>query len=288
MSLPPGAQNMDQNAQEIAALVEDHEAQSWLAFARAAAAQPDNPMGAVAEEHHAVPLTAMTAVNFSAMNKVIGLGVNREVSDQELDDVEQFFARHGQTRFSIEVAPTQGNESLESRLLQRGYTPLELGMAKSWRSLDDLPPRREGYDVRHLSADDAGAWSLLHRRVRNMPRMFGAWFTAGFGDDNFHHFGVFDGDTLVAGAAMYVTEGLMWCGFSATLEEARGRGLQTAIVIERFYWARGLGARIAHVENESGSPGRPGVALHNMHKLGFHTLYQRRAYAMGEPAPNNE
>ena len=48
MSLPPGAQNMDQNAQEIAALVEDHEAQSWLAFARAAAAQPDNPMGAVA------------------------------------------------------------------------------------------------------------------------------------------------------------------------------------------------------------------------------------------------
>jgi len=266
---------MSNDSSVLAATLEGHEAEMWRTFAAAAARIPDNPLGAVSDDQHIVPLTAMTALNFAGFNRVIGLGTGNSPSPEDIDDILGFYAAHDQTRFTFELVPDTTPPDLVNQLHKRGFEDAEPTIVKSWRYLDDLPGRTDGVQVVMLDAHQADDWSRLHRAVRSAPRMLSPWFSAGFGAPGFHHLGVYDGQELVAGAAMFLTGDLMWCGFSATLESHRSRGLQKAIAIERFYVARDRGCRIAHVENDPDTPAGPSVALANMRKIGFHFLYEK-------------
>ena len=264
------------NQLDLSIALERHEAEAWRCFAASAANTVGNPLGAISESRHIVPLTAMTSINFAGFNRVIGLGVGNTPSITDIDDILAFFETHNQTRFAIEMVPNTTPPDLEQLLLLRGFHPDPLTIVKSWRTITDLPERRIGVPVVVLGVGQADDWSKLHRSVREAPRMFGQWFSAAFGHPSFVHLGVYDGDELVAGAAMFVSDGLAWCGFAATLETHRGRGLQTAIAIERFYLARDLGCHTAHVENDPDTDQGPCVALRNMRNIGFQLLYEKK------------
>jgi len=266
---------LDNNPLEISIALERHEAEAWRCFAASAARQANNPLGAVSEASHIVPLTAMTAINFAGFNRVIGLGIGNSPSNNDIDDILEFYESRGQTRFSIEMVPSTTPPDLKQQLVRRGFHPAPLTIVKSWRPLSELPERRLSVPVVVLDDEQAGDWAKLHRSVREAPRMFGPWFSGAFGHPSFVHLGVFDGNELVAGAAMFVSDGLAWCGFSATLESHRGRGLQTAIAIDRFYRARDLGCHTAHVENDPDTDEGPCIALRNMRNIGFRFLYEK-------------
>ena len=263
---------------ELAVTIERHEARVWAAFAVAAATLPGNPLGAVCDDQHAVPLTAMTSLNFAGFNRVISLGMGNEATTTDLDDIVDFYGSLGQSRFGVEITPWATPSRLGDWLFDRGFRPAELSIVKSWRPLDELPNRNESVNVVVLNESHADDWSALHRQVRGVPRMIGPWFSAGFHAEGFVHFGVYDDDELVAGAAMYVSNGLMWKGFSATLTSHRGRGLQKAISIELLHAARELGCHTAHIESDPDTKDQVCISLLNMKKIGFRVLYERQNY----------
>ena len=67
---------------------------------------------------------------------------------------------------------------------------------------------------------------------------------------------------------------------AATLPEARGRGAQSALMAARIALARDLGLSYVTAETGSETPENPNPSLHNMHRAGLETLYERRNWLL--------
>lgn len=276
MTTQPGDKQLSFHG--LQSVIEGHEAEAWFAFAASASRQQSNPMGAVALRGTRVLMTAMTAVNFAGLNRVIGLGVGSPATTDDILEIEEFYGSLNQTRFTIDVAPTIHSDQLISVLRERGYRQLDQTVVKSWHPLNDVPFPRGGPEVVLLDTEYKDQWSRLHRRVRQTPRLFGHWFVAGFDDPRFFHWGIVEDGVLLAGAAGYLSDRLLWCGFSATLPEARGRGFQTLLARERLRFSQERECYLAHVENDPDTSASASIGLHNMKKVGYQVLYERAQF----------
>ena len=76
---------------------------------------------------------------------------------------------------------------------------------------------------------------------------------------------------------MFVTDDVAWLGFGATLEEARGRGGQSAMFATRLADARAQGCRWAVTETGEETEEEPvNHSYRNMLRSGFRLAYARR------------
>jgi GNAT superfamily N-acetyltransferase len=76
-------------------------------------------------------------------------------------------------------------------------------------------------------------------------------------------------------AAMVIDEGIAEFGIAATLEEARGRGCQTALLHRRIRDAAEAGCHTLFVETGERVPDRPSASYRNILKAGFEESYLR-------------
>jgi len=86
--------------------------------------------------------------------------------------------------------------------------------------------------------------------------------------------GKVDGEAQAC-AAMLVEDELAEFGIAATLEEARGRGCQTALLHRRICDAAEAGCRTLFVETGERVPERPSASYRNILKAGFEEAYLR-------------
>ena len=86
-----------------------------------------------------------------------------------------------------------------------------------------------------------------------------------------------DGE-IVAGGAMYVSQGIAWFGFDATMPAHRGRGLQRLLIAHRIAAAGDAGCRYAHTETVSRGAGRHG-SQRNYAAAGFTPLYEKQCWS---------
>ena len=76
-------------------------------------------------------------------------------------------------------------------------------------------------------------------------------------------------------AAILIEDGVAEFGIAATLEEARGRGCQTALLHRRIRDATEAGCHTLFVETGERVPGRPAASYRNILKAGFEEAYLR-------------
>jgi len=76
-------------------------------------------------------------------------------------------------------------------------------------------------------------------------------------------------------AAMLIEEGIAEFGIAATLEEARGRGCQTALLHRRISDAAEAGCHTLFVETGERVPSRPSASYRNILRAGFEEAYLR-------------
>jgi GNAT superfamily N-acetyltransferase len=76
-------------------------------------------------------------------------------------------------------------------------------------------------------------------------------------------------------AAMLIEDGIAEFGIAATLEEARGRGCQTALLHRRIGDAAETGCRTLFVETGERVAGRPSASYRNILRAGFEEAYLR-------------
>ena len=259
----------------LARRIERHEALGWAAQIDAAT-QGNNPLGAVLSTSGPTPLSALTALNFAAFNRVVGLGADRPVTEEDIASILDFYAGHQQTRFIIETTPQTAPEVIEW-LRERHLVPQPQRVAKNVHLLHDLPPRPE-IDIVPLSSDDQATIASVNCQAWGLPRMFRSWFGAPITARGFHYYGVRDEGAIVAVAMLYVDGDLAWSSDSATLPSHQGRGYHRALQLHRLYEARGLGAQWVHTENVVEAPTFDSASYHNNRKLGFVHLYDKVPY----------
>jgi GNAT superfamily N-acetyltransferase len=74
---------------------------------------------------------------------------------------------------------------------------------------------------------------------------------------------------------MLIEDGIAELGIGATLEEARGRGCQTALLHRRISDAAAAGCHTLLVETGERVPDRPAASYRNILKAGFEEAYLR-------------
>src|SRR5574341_1190396 len=104
------------------------------------------------------------------------------------------------------------------------------------------------------------------------------WSAALVGRPGWRHYLAFDGVRPIATAGMYIAGDAAWLGWAATVDDARGRGAQTALIVRRIADAAAAGCRHLVVETAEEKPDKPNPSTRNLRRLGFTELYLRPNY----------
>jgi GNAT superfamily N-acetyltransferase len=218
----------------------------------------------------------------SPTNKMIGLGFESLPTDDELGNVEDFFAGHG-SPLQAEVS-TLADPALHARLVARGYEPrgFENVLGHPLTSLASTWP--EDITVAPTPPDGVSEW------IDTLVAAFATPDTGGVGgdalplSDDLRQWlrltvdvrgvacvsATVDG-RLVGGGSLRLDEGVaQFCG-AATLPGFRRRGVQTAVLRWRLSRARARGCDVAVVTTQPASKSQQ-----NVQREGFHLLYARQ------------
>jgi GNAT superfamily N-acetyltransferase len=212
---------------------------------------------------------------------MLGLGLGIDVTDEDLDLIEDFYAERG-CPVQIELCPLTSPD-LPSRLTRRGYVlqAFENELARPVSDEDMLPPPPA--DITVEAGADEGVWlevvskgfAVTDRPVAtDEPVLPGTVTAIGEVMRQFLHPDVVRyvarvDDVPAAAGLSYVTDGVLGVFGTATLPQFRRRGLQRAIVARAMQDARGR-AQMVMATTEPGS-----VSQRTFERLGFRVLYTR-------------
>lgn len=185
-------------------------------------------------------------------------------------------------RCHVPVAPgTERTDAAESWLRERGYEPGYAWM-KFVRGVHAPRFRAPAaVAVIELAAGAREPFGMIAATGFGLP----AW-TAGFFADlpsrpNWRCYVARVEGEPAACAAMLVDGEVAEFGIAATLESARGRGCQLALLHRRIADAAAAGCRTLFVETGARLPGRPATSYRNILRAGFEEAYLRPNWSLG-------
>jgi hypothetical protein len=207
------------------------------------------------------------------MNQVVGLGLDGTATDDDLDEIERFYARLGAVYF-VAVTPGPAAGALTRRLAERGFEE-DYAWVKFRRGVEAPPPARTDLRVELIGPELADAFGAVEAGTFPLPDGSAGWLAVLVGRPGWHCFLALDGDEPAAAGALYVEGDQGWVAFGATLEAHRGRGAQTAILAARIRHAAAIGCTALVVETGEASEGRAANSYRNILRAGFVEAYVR-------------
>ncbi len=224
---------------------------------------------------------AVYAAPGSPVNKVLGLGLGVDVSDQDIDAVEQFYGERS-CPVQIELCPL-ASPDLPSRLTRRGYVlqafenelarlapsePVQLAAGA------DITVEADANEQQWLNVVAEG-FSVPDRLVPGSPPMphdavaaISDIMRLFFHPEIVRYVAHVDGQAASA-AVSFIKDGVMCIAGTATRSAFRRRGLQSAIVAR----AMNDGLRQADLIIATTEPGS--VSQRTFERLGFRVVYTR-------------
>jgi len=171
---------------------------------------------------------------------------------------------------SEEPGSEGARELLESRQYERGY---------AWMKFvrDAHPPRFSspaGVEISTIEGE-AEPFGMIAATGFGLPAWASAFFADLPGRPGWHCYLARVDDEPAACAAMLIDNGIAEFGIAATLEPARGRGCQTALLHRRITDAAAAGCHTLFVETGERTPGRPSASYANILRAGFEEAYRR-------------
>jgi GNAT superfamily N-acetyltransferase len=210
----------------------------------------------------------------SAMfNRVLGLGLQRPATADDLDRVASFFG--GGIAWAVALAPHAEPADLPARLERRGYTR-GYGWTKFTRPAGNAPAAAT--ELRVDRVDDGDAFTETFVRGYGTPEFFREWVARLPGRPGWDCFVAFDGTAPAGAGALYATGTIGWLGIAATVPEHRRRGAQNAILAARIDAAAEAGCEVVATETGEPRDGEPGGAWRNIARAGFEPQYVRPNY----------
>ena len=178
-----------------------------------------------------------------------------------------------------------------------GYVPLTPGLpettaAEAWLAAngfsegyawmkfvrDPHPPRfKAPPDVEVVELTDPGQepFGMIAATGFGLPAWGSSFFAHLPGRDGWRCYAACVDGRAQACAAMHLHDGVAEFGIAATLEPARGRGCQLALLRRRILDAADAGCEILFVETGERVPDRPAASYRNILRAGFREAYLR-------------
>jgi GNAT superfamily N-acetyltransferase len=223
--------------------------------------------------------TAIAEQPSTMLNRVVGLGLDAPATDDDLDAIDSFFARHDQP-FYVSLNPKAKPSDLPAQLERRGFSTAYAWM-KFTRGSDPPPPvetalrielaqQEQGADFGEAVAAGYGLEPFVSAWLAELPRTSWRCYLA------------YDSDEPAGAAALYVHEGAGYLGFAATRPEHRRKGAQGALLATRIRDALEAGCTTLVTETGERIPMKPSDSYRNILRFGFEEAYLRPNYLSPE------
>ena len=132
--------------------------------------------------------------------------------------------------------------------------------------------------IKEIGRENAEDFGRIIQTVSGMPERMAGWPASLVGQPGRRHFMAFERDKPVGTAALYCENGWAEFGFAAVLPEARGKGIQAALIAARIRAARESGCPWVTMETAEETLEKPSYSYRNAKRMGFETMYLRPNY----------
>jgi GNAT superfamily N-acetyltransferase len=222
-------------------------------------------------------LLIMTAVDMLMFNRVGGLGVEIPATEELLDESIEHFREARVGRFFIDVSPAARPIFLNDWIASRGLS-IHNNWVKLTREVDPVPNAFTTVRIEEIGPEHALDFGRIVRTVFGLPERMAEWASGLVGRAGRRHFMAFERDKPVGTAALYMEGAWAEFGYAAVLPEARGLGIQAALIAKRVRAARESGCRWLSMETSEETLEKPSYSLRNAKKMGFEVAYLRPNY----------
>ena len=112
-----------------------------------------------------------------------------------------------------------------------------------------------------------------------VPAPIGTWLGAAFGCNGFRHYDAFRGDRPDSTVVIFVSEDIVWRGFSIDRQEFRGRNCKAALDVRRLHDAVTIGWNLDHTVLAGGKPRTSSLSLCNQIKADLTRIRDKCSFA---------
>jgi GNAT superfamily N-acetyltransferase len=208
-------------------------------------------------------------------SRAVGFGWSRPIDDEMVELVRSLNLRHRVGQVWFQVSPMVSGE-WETVLEAHGFTPGGTWV-KFIRDTSTPPEVYTRLDVRELGANDADDFARVYWAGFEVSDVrLEAWARAQVGRPEWKLFGAFERGEMVGCAALMLDSEVGGLMGAATLPAHRGKGAQSALMAARLRAAAHEGCRWVFTETGAETPDNPNPSMHNMRRMGFSELYERR------------
>ena len=260
------------------ASIEFLEAEAWTQRVHALPASLRERLGTRVRRFGGAVAIATPGADAAAVNRTIGIGLDRPLDDALLGEVTGFFRAAGVPRWLIECGPdTMIVGGPETLTLQGGMlrTPT-VKMVGEPR--DTVSASAGSVSVREVGGEFADAFRSIVGAAYDIRDLVDPDLFSVLGTPGWRYYMAFDDERPIAGAAMFVQDGGAWFGVAGTAADARNRGAQTALLARRLSDAKRLGCSWVTAETSPDTAERPNPSYRNMLRAGFRVAYLRDKY----------
>jgi len=248
----------------------------WRDFWESVPAEVAARRGVEVRDFGPVQATIATALpGLGMMNLVLGVTEPGAVAEGHLAAAAEWTRSRDVASWVPVTAGLAEAEAAQRWLDAHGYAP-----AYAWMKFvrDAHPPRfvaPEDVEVVEVTDPDEEPFGMIAATGFGLP----AWASAFFADlprrSDWRCYVARVDDTTQACAAMLLDDGIAELGVAATLEPARGRGCQLALLHRRIADAAAAGCHTLFIETGERVPGRPSSSYRNILRAGFEEAYLR-------------
>jgi hypothetical protein len=208
------------------------------------------------------------------MNLVLGATEPGAVEDGHLAAATEWAAARG-VKYYVPLTPGLAETDAAERWLQASG----FGAGYAWMKFvrDPHPPRFRAPEVEvvELASPEQEPFGMIAATGWALPAWASAFFAELPGRKDWHcYVARIDGEAQAC-AATHIHGAIAEFGLAATLEPARGRGCQLALLHRRILDAAEAGCRTLFVETGERVPDRPSASYRNILRAGFEEAYLR-------------
>jgi GNAT superfamily N-acetyltransferase len=216
----------------------------------------------------------MTGVDMLMFNRVSGLGVETPATEEALDQAIAVFHNAQVPRFFLDVSPAARPIHLNDWIAERGLS-LFNNWVKLTRDVNPIPPSFTTTRIVEVGPERAQDFGRIVQVVFGLPERMAEWAAGLVGRPGRRQFMALEHDKPVGVGALYCDGDWAEFGYAAVLPEARGKGIQAALIAARIKAARESGCRWISMETAEETLEKPSYSLRNARKMGFEVLYLR-------------
>jgi GNAT superfamily N-acetyltransferase len=208
------------------------------------------------------------------LNLVLGAAGDAATGTENLAAAADWARSRGVNCYVPVTPGLPGSDAATGWLRENGFEP-----AYAWMKFvrDAHPPRFEAPEVEvvELSEPEQEPFGMIAAAGFQMYSWAAAFFANLPGREGWRcYVARVDGEAQAC-AAMLIDGGIAEFGIAATLEGARGRGCQLALLHRRIRDAAEAGCHTLFVETGERVPGRPSTSYRNILRAGFEEAYLR-------------